>query len=227
MIINANNREIDVLSVISNKIMSNGKSYPALKFIFGGEVTAEDLDALTSGEINISGYVHEGYNTLGEISVTVGKITTAEMERDKAEKELSTARAEHEVYKGAVETILPVLDDKTALSVKTLFPAWEIGKSYTEGERFTHNDALYKVVMAHISQADWTPDVAVTLYERIDEEHAGTADDPIPYEGNMKLENGKYYEEDGVIYLCTRDSGVSMTHALLDLVGQYVEIYTE
>ena len=228
MIIIANGKEINVNSVISDRIQSGGKSYPALKFIFDGAVTSEDIEALTSGEIRIDDkYVHEVYNTLGTISVVVGKITTAEQERDEAKKELTTVRAEHEVYKGAVETILPVLDDKTALSVKTLFPAWEIGKSYTVGERFTYNDAMYKVVTAHVSQADWTPDVAVTLYERIDKEHAGTVDDPIPYEGNMVLENGKYYEEDGVIYLCTRDTGTAVYHALRDLVGQYVEVYTK
>ena len=39
----------------------------------------------------------------------------------------------------------------------------------------------------------------------------------------MMLEQGKYYVQDGVTYLCTRDSGIPMTHALSELVGQYVE----
>lgn len=52
---------------------------------------------------------------------------------------------------------------------------------------------------------------------------AGTADDPIPYEGNMALENGKYYSQDGVVYRCTRDTGNPVFHALSELVGLYVE----
>ena len=51
-----------------------------------------------------------------------------------------------------------------------------------------------------------------------------TQDDPIPYEGNMALENGKYYSRDGVVYRCTRDTGNPVFQALSDLVGLYVEV---
>ena len=48
-----------------------------------------------------------------------------------------------------------------------------------------------------------------SLWERIDETHDGTKYDPIPYSGSMALENGKYYTQDGVTYLCNRQPGVS------------------
>ena len=57
----------------------------------------------------------------------------------------------------------------------------------------------------------------------IDETHAGTQEDPIPYNGNMALENGKYYSQDGAIYLCNRDTGIPVYQALKDFVGLYVE----
>lgn len=38
------------------------------------------------------------------------------------------------------------------------------------------------------------------------------------------LEEGKYYEQNGIIYLCTRDSVNPMTHTLDELVGHYVEV---
>lgn len=82
---------------------------------------------------------------------------------------------------------------------------------------------LYKVTTAHTSQADWTPDTAATLFTRIDENHAGTEGDPIPYEGNMALESGKYYMQDYAIYKCIRDTGNPVYHPLADLVGVYVE----
>ena len=63
-----------------------------------------------------------------------------------------------------------------------------------------------------------------SLYERIDETHAGTIDDPIPYEGNMALTAGLYYSQGGVIYLCTRDTVNPVYNALADLVGLYVEV---
>jgi hypothetical protein len=55
-------------------------------------------------------------------------------------------------------------------------------------------------------------------------EEMGTLENPIPYEGNMVLENGKYYIQDGVTYLCNRDSGNPVYHALKVLIGLYVEV---
>lgn len=52
--------------------------------------------------------------------------------------------------------------------------------------------------------------------------HADTKDDPIPYSGNMVLENGKYYTQDNITYLCTRDSDNPVYNALSELVGIYV-----
>lgn len=62
-----------------------------------------------------------------------------------------------------------------------------------------------------------------SLYTRIDETHAGTLSDPIPYNGNMALEAGKYYSQSGAVYLCTRDTVNPVYSALADLVGLYVE----
>lgn len=53
-------------------------------------------------------------------------------------------------------------------------------------------------------------------------EEMGTIENPIPYDGNMILEEGKYYSQDGVTYLC--NSGNPVYHALKDLVGLYVEV---
>ena len=52
---------------------------------------------------------------------------------------------------------------------------------------------------------------------------AGTIDNPIPFEVNMELVEGKYYTEDGVKYLCVRALAQSVWH-LADLVGNYVQV---
>ena len=39
------------------------------------------------------------------------------------------------------------------------------------------------------------------------------------YEGNMALENGKYYSQDGVTYLCNRDTVNPVYNPLRELVG--------
>ena len=67
----------------------------------------------------------------------------------------------------AKEQLLPVLSDEQAYTFRYLFPTFEIDKSYEVGERIIYEDKFYKVIMAHTSQADWTPDVAVSLFAEI------------------------------------------------------------
>lgn len=123
-----------------------------------------------------------------------------------------------------------VTDDADAINIKSLYPKWEtvIGKTVSEGYKFLYEDVLYKVAQPTLTiQKQYIPGQGTeSLYTVIDETHAGTVDDPIPYDGNMELFNGLYYSQDGVIYLCIRDSGQPLHHALADLVGVYVEIYT-
>ena len=67
----------------------------------------------------------------------------------------------------AKEQLLPVLSDKQAYTLRYLFPTFEVDKVYEVGERVIYDDKFYKVIMAHTSQADWTPDVAVSLFAEI------------------------------------------------------------
>jgi hypothetical protein len=230
MIIETKTKPVEVTSVISTTINQNGKKYPALKFIFPGAITEEDIDALLSGEITIDKYHHDGYNTQGEVSVIIGKVTTVEEERDNLQSELSELSAEYDEMQENVNVILPVLDDATALIVKSLYPSFDeiIGMTVKQGFRFVYGGKLFKTVQPETTiQAHQTPGKGTeSLYTEICETHAGTADDPIPYSGNMVLENGKYYTQDGVIYYCNRDTVNPVYNPLSELVGLYVEVYT-
>lgn len=132
---------------------------------------------------------------------------------------LSEARA----MRAAMLAGAATLDDATAASAPLLFPRWRAGLDCAAGDRLCYAGTLWRVLQAHTAQDDWTPDVSPSLYERIDVAHAGTLGDPIPYAGNMALESGKYYAQDGAVYLCTRDTGIPVYAALRDLVGLYVE----
>ena len=115
------------------------------------------------------------------------------------------------------------VDDATAYRMREFYPEWKSGMTLTVGHKLLYGGKLYRVIQAHTSQDDWTPDAVASLFERIDETHDGSKYDPIPYEGNMALENGKYYVQDGVTYLCSRDTVNPVYNALADLVGLYVE----
>ena len=118
------------------------------------------------------------------------------------------------------------LSDADALEAKELFDVWEVGVEYAMGKRFRYEGTLYKVKQAHTSQAQWTPDIATSLYEEVAEPGQGDApNNPIPYNNNMELYEGKYYSQDGVTYVCTRSTGTTVYNPLADLVGIYVSVY--
>lgn len=56
------------------------------------------------------------------------------------------------------------LDTVTASEHAELFAEWAYPIAYTVGQLRRYNGTLYKCVQAHTSQADWTPDTAVSLW---------------------------------------------------------------
>ena len=117
------------------------------------------------------------------------------------------------------------VDDQTALRMTEFYPEWTSGQGYTAAYKVRYGGKLWRCVQAHTAQSGWEPSTATaSLWEQICESHDGTLADPIPYSGNMALENGKYYTQDGVTYLCTRDTGNPVYNALSELVGLYVEV---
>lgn len=120
------------------------------------------------------------------------------------------------------------LGDADAVEAPELFAPWS-GNSvaYSVGARVRYGNHLYKVRQAHTSQADWTPDIAVSLYEEVVKSGQGkTPDNPIAYNGNMALENGKYYSQYDVVYICVRDTINPVYANLSDLIGLYVQVWT-
>lgn len=124
----------------------------------------------------------------------------------------------------ALETLRAGATDNQALEAKYLYPVWKPDTAYTTDHRLLYGDTLYRVLQDHTSQADWTPDITPALYTVVEAVHTGSADDPIPYNGNMALVEGLYYTQGGVLYICTRSTGHPVYHALSALVGIYVSI---
>ena len=153
---------------------------------------------------------------IAEMQKEAEKAAAAEKHRPLSESEVSRMLITAQINTLAV-------DDQTALRMREYYPEWAVGQAYAVGYKVQFGGKLYKVITEHTSQADWTPDTAATLFERIDETHDGTLYDPIPYDGNMALTSGLYYTQGGVVYHCTRYTGNPVYNALADLVGIYVE----
>lgn len=78
-----------------------------------------------------------------------------------------------EQLRKALQMFASSLSDEQAMEVVAVYDPWQIGKTYAMGEFLTYgvngvgDPQLYKVVQAHTSQADWTPDVTPALYVAI------------------------------------------------------------
>lgn len=170
MIIYANDKTINAVNIIGETFRQNGKSYPALRFVLGGGVTAAELDALCSGKLEITDDtgnvvgVHDGYTTRGEHMFTVAKITTAEQERD----ELASALAVEEAKKPYIETLTATLDDATASTVIPLYPAMRYdGSLIRAGVRINWGGTLKRAAVDLWDREDSNPDKAPDLWEDI------------------------------------------------------------
>lgn len=182
------------------------------------QVTADMSDYAISGPITD--------NRDGTVTVRMGKYRESELMLIP----LAEAPADHAqavALRGIIESAVQSIgDDATALTAKTLYPAWAtlIGTEAAQNMRFQYGGDLYKVIAPHTFAEAWVPGEGTeSLYTRIDEIHAGTQDDPIPYDGNMALTAGLYYSQNGKVYLCTRDTVNPVYAALADLTGLYVE----
>ena len=119
------------------------------------------------------------------------------------------------------------VDDNTALRMKDFYPAFEsiIGQTVRQGFKFTHGGKLWRTEQQEMTiQEHYAPGMGTeSLYSEVCETHAGTLEDPIPYNGNMALESGKYYSQNSKIYRCIRDTVNPVYNVLSELVGLYVE----
>lgn len=118
------------------------------------------------------------------------------------------------------------ISNEEALDYMAIIYPWDyyLDKVLTEGMMVTYEDKPWRVRQTHTPLEIYPPSLdTASLYEKIDKEHDGTLEDPIPYAPPMEIFEGKYYEQSGVVYRCTRNSEVALAHDLGALVGLYVE----
>lgn len=147
-------------------------------------------------------------------------------------KPVKTLKRAEEICNGYTQEINNFnLSPAEALQVQSWYPklfeteGYEEGKPIFTGTRVQYYGKLWEVRQDHNIASHFAPSLATaSLWKEVTEEGAdvGTIENPIAYEGNMELEEGRYYSQDGVVYLCTRSTGAPVYNALKDLVGIYV-----
>lgn len=100
------------------------------------------------------------------------------------------------------------ITDTQALQMPDLFPVWEdllaAGNKLDQNTVLRDGDTLYRVVQAGgVTPLESQPphgEGMLAVYRPIDQEHAGTLEDPIPWVYGMDCHAGTYFSYNGHIY---------------------------
>ena len=160
---------------------------------------------------DVTGYQDE-IDTLQE--TVVEKTKAAET----AEEEVRTQKIKVYGLSAAVTEVAAIsteLPDYLALemqdAVPEAFPAWETvleaGEELPKGRIIEKDKQLYRVEQAVTPQAHQEPggEGMLAVYRPIDQGHAGTEEDPIPWVYGMDCTAGLYYTYEGHKYRCVGD----------------------
>ena len=128
------------------------------------------------------------------------------IKEENRKEQIEIASEELEVL--AKEQLLPVLTDAQAYTFRYLFPTFEIDKSYEVGERIIYEDKFYKVITTHTSQADWTPDIAVSLFVEISDPAIEYPEFKKPINAETAYMKGDKITFEGNKYVSTMDNNV-------------------
>ena len=112
------------------------------------------------------------------------------------------------LVKMAVKQARTITDDEEALGVQLLYPRWKIGKEYEVGQYVQYNDTLYKVLTAHTSQADWTPDVSPSLFANVLTSLDGTSQEWVQPDSTNAYMKGDRVIFEGNIYESLIDNNI-------------------
>lgn len=121
--------------------------------------------------------------------------------------------------KNAIKYSINALDlsNNDAIKFKDYLPDWNdyVGKSLPINFKLQYNNQPYQTLQyINVVLSDQTPDIVYSLYAIINEEHEGTLEDPIPYQQQMAIENGKYYIQYDVVYIAIQNMPTGMPYDL-------------
>lgn len=119
-----------------------------------------------------------------------------------------------EQFRRALQMFAESLSDDKAMEVATIYDPWKVGKHYAVGEYVTYgvnavgDPQLYKVVTAHTSQADWTPDTAKSLFVAIGLDDSGYTVWSAPTGAHDAYNTGDIVNYNGTLYKSLIDGNV-------------------
>lgn len=138
-----------------------------------------------------------------------------------------------EQLRKALQMFAATLTDEQAMEVVAVYDPWQIGKTYAVGDYLTYGQnsvgdpQLYKVVQAHTSQADWTPDTAVSLYAAIGLDEQGYPVWSQPTGAHDAYNKGDIVAYKGTLYVSLMDGNIYSPEEYSEVWTVYLEEIVE
>lgn len=198
----------------------NGVLYPAMPIFVPSE---KFIYKPTKEQLLTDGYLPVQYSKAPETQNGEKPSFKWVQTDDAIVREWNVPKKQPTTYEVARMMVAQTADDNTALRMKQFYPEWAENTAYEVGNKVQYGGKMWRVVQAHTAQIGWEPVNVPSLWTEVCETHSGTLEDPIPYDGNMVLEDGKHYSQYSTIYLCNRDTIIPVHNKLAELVGLYVK----
>lgn len=119
-----------------------------------------------------------------------------------------------EQLRRALQLFSASLTEEQAMEVAAIYDPWVAGRAYAAGEIVTYgkngvgDPQLYKVFQSHTAQADWTPDVAGSLFKALGLDDQGYPVWSMPTGAHDAYNQGDIVNYNGVLYRSVIDGNV-------------------
>lgn len=119
-----------------------------------------------------------------------------------------------EQFRRVIQMFASSLTEEQALEVATIYPKYEVGRTYVAGDYFTYGEnatgdpQLYKVIQNHTSQENWKPGENSALYEPIGLDSEGYPVWSKPSGSHDAYNTGDIVNYNGVLYKSLIDGNV-------------------
>lgn len=195
---------------VDGAVCFNDKGGYQLRLILDGEPTEENPPIWTMDGIPL--YKWDGHS--------VHKRTSEEIEADRAKipppppSPIEQLRADMSTVNAAAGIVFVTLaeagqiDDVTAGEHSDMFSEWAYPVAYSQGQLRRYGDKLYRCVSAHTSEADWTPDRAVSLWTAVADPKEEWPEWSQPVGAHDAYNKGDKVSHDGRHYISDVDANV-------------------
>lgn len=135
-----------------------------------------------------------------------------------------------EQFRYTLQLFARTLDEDTVLQIATIFDPWnpnghayEVGEYCLYGENEVGDPQLYVCLLAHTSQADWTPDVSSSLFKAVGITEEGYPEWSQPVGTSDAYMTGDIVSYNGTLYISLIDNNVWSPDAYPAGWDEYIE----